>query len=159
MASFIWSQVGGNKRASFFLLARSWLSALLFSQLDGPHILCSDTLAFIKCGPLQYADRRCAGRITRNRSRLSDLISSRRWSNSSFFSIRLSGCFDGAAGCFITFTRTCRISVSVCNLKRSTFKKLNGKTKLRVWSCFCFFCIKNINNYFRIIIIALVIVR
>ncbi|XP_011644834.1 uncharacterized protein LOC105431986 isoform X2 [Pogonomyrmex barbatus] len=25
--------------------------------------------AFIKCGPLQYADRRCAGRITRSRNR------------------------------------------------------------------------------------------
>lgn len=91
---------------------------------NDPHILCSGTPAFIKCGPLQYADRRCANRIIRI-TETDRLSSARRWSNSSFFSAQLSGCFDGAAGCFITFTRTCRISVSACNLKWLTREKSN----------------------------------
>lgn len=35
------------------------------------YVVVRDTPAFIKCGLLQYADRRCADRITRSRSRSS----------------------------------------------------------------------------------------
>jgi len=108
MASFVRTQVGETITNRIL----SHLLSFSFSFSCGPRILCSGTRYAGVYKMWATSVRGSSMRGSHYSKPIVDLRrSTRRWSSSSFFSVRLSGCFDGAVGCFITFTRTYQISV------------------------------------------------